>query len=283
MDFGQDWFMRQVEFIAEGVMRKLLNKPAHREFVEVRQFGGDDLLYWQLCALLARHDFCAAEDLLWEHLRPADTSSLLLAEEFYRQLGKFGNETLEAHGFSRQEVREGLARALEFAGGDAMRVRLLRPEDSPLLEDFLYEAIFLPPGAQPLPLEIIHEPSLYKYIDKFGSLPEDFGLAAQAEGQVVGMAWVRVAGAYGYVDDETPELAISVLPAWRGQGVGTALLTRLFEELARRGYERTSLSVQKENPAARLYRRLGYEVVRETEEDYIMVKDLTDREKNDGP
>ena len=276
MDFGQDWLIRQVELIAEGVVRKLLNKPSNQEFVEVKHYGGDDLLYYQLCALLARHDFCAAEDLLWEHLRPEDPDQLPLVEEFYRQLGSFGDEALEAHGFSRQEVLEGLARAREFVGGGAMYVRSLRPEDHPLLEKFLYQAIYLPPGAQPLPWEVIFKPEIYKYIDEFGSLPEDFGLAAQAGGEVVGMAWVRVIGAYGYVDDETPELAISVLPGWRGQGVGTALLTRLFKELEWRGWERTSLSVQKENPALRLYRRMGYEILRETEEDFIMVKRLVE-------
>ena len=119
MDFGQDWFMRQVEAVAEGVARKLLNKPAHEEHVEVQQFGGDDLVYSRLCALLARLEFCAAEDLLWEHLRPHDLDGLLLAEDFYRQLGDFPDTVLDAHGFSRREVREGLTRAREFIKGES--------------------------------------------------------------------------------------------------------------------------------------------------------------------
>ena len=278
MNFEQDWFLRQIEMLAEGAARKLLKRPAHEEYVDVKQFGGDDLIYYRLCALLARHDFCAAEDLLWEHLRPEDPDQLPLVEEFYRQLGGFSNESLEAHGFSRREVREGLARAREFAGGGAMHMRSLRPEDAPLLEEFLYQAIFLPPGAQAPERDVIHHPDIFKYIDQFGSLPEDCGVVAQAGGEVVGAAWVRVVGAYGYVDDETPELAISVLPQWRGQGVGTALLTRLFEELAWRGWAQTSLSVHKANPALRLYRRLGYETLRENEEDLIMIKRLARRE-----
>jgi hypothetical protein len=118
MDFGQDWFLRQVESFAEGFARKLLGKPPeHQEYVEARQYGGDDLIYARLCALLARLEFCAAEDLLWEHLRPGDLDGLLLAEEFYRQLGGFGDGALEAHGFSRPEVGEGLARARAFIKG----------------------------------------------------------------------------------------------------------------------------------------------------------------------
>ena len=84
---------------------------------------------------------------------------------------------------------------------------------------------------------------------------------------------------YGYFDDETPELAISVLPEYRGQGLGGKCMTRLFAELRRRGYKQTSLSVQKNNPAVHFYKRLGYEIVDEKpdhigQEDYIMVKKL---------
>ena len=115
-----DWFLRQIESFTENFARKLLGKaPEHEEYIELRQYGGDDLVYSRLCALLAKLDFCAAEDLLWEHLRPGDPACLLLAEEFYRQMGDFGDDMLEAHGFSRQEVREGLERAREYSGAVA--------------------------------------------------------------------------------------------------------------------------------------------------------------------
>jgi len=41
-----------------------------------------------------------------------------------------------------------------------------------------------------------------------------------------------------------------------------------------KNYKRLSLSVQKENYAARMYKKLGFEIVRENEHDYIMVLDL---------
>jgi GNAT superfamily N-acetyltransferase len=77
---------------------------------------------------------------------------------------------------------------------------------------------------------------------------------------------------YGYVDDETPELTMAVLPFARGQGIGTELLTRLME-LARSHYSGISLSVWPENSAYRLYQRLGFQVVKTNdEEDVIMLK-----------
>jgi len=118
MSFEQDWFLRQVETFAEGFMRALMNKPQeHEQIVDIQQSAGDDLAFYRLCALLARCEFCAAEDLLWEHLHPGERESLLLAEEFYRRLGEFEDSTLEAHDFSRQEVREGLDRARKFIMG----------------------------------------------------------------------------------------------------------------------------------------------------------------------
>jgi len=153
-------------------------------------------------------------------------------------------------------------------------VREISSAEYHLLEDFLYHALFLPPGIDPLPREVIYQPEIFIYIDGFGNKPGDCCMIAEADGKIAGAAWTRIIPAYGHIDDDTPELAIAVLPEYRGQGIGTALLTRLFELLRGRGYKRTSLSVQKANPAARLYGRVGYEILRENEEDWIMVKPL---------
>jgi len=109
-----DWFMRQIESFTENFARLVLDKPENEQVVEVRQFAGDDLVHNRLCMLLARLDFCGAEDLLWEHLRPGDPAGMLLAEEFYKQLGGFSDDALEANSFSRAEVSEGLERAREY-------------------------------------------------------------------------------------------------------------------------------------------------------------------------
>ncbi|MCL2331992.1 MAG: GNAT family N-acetyltransferase [Actinomycetia bacterium] len=102
-------------------------------------------------------------------------------------------------------------------------------------------------------------------------------MVAEQNGQVIGAAWTRVIPAYGHIDNDTPELAISIAPEFRGFGIGTKLMKRLFEVLRNNGYEQTSLSVQKDNPAVRFYQRLGYPIVRDDQGeqgDYFMVKKL---------
>jgi ribosomal protein S18 acetylase RimI-like enzyme len=70
---------------------------------------------------------------------------------------------------------------------------------------------------------------------------------AKQDGQIIGVAWTRIIPAYGHIDNETPELAISVLPDFRGKGIGSEMMQSLFDLLRERGYRQTSLSVsQKE-------------------------------------
>jgi len=162
---------------------------------------------------------------------------------------------------------------LEFT---STTVREIRPADYPQLEDFLYHAIFQPPGTEPPSREVVFRPEIYIYIDDFdpANRPGDVGAVAKIDGQYVGMAWTRIIPGYGHIDDSTPELAISVLPEHRGRGIGAALMEQLFGLLRARGYTQTSLAVQKENPACRFYQRMGYEVVRDKGEEWLMVKVL---------
>ncbi|MFA5657896.1 MAG: N-acetyltransferase [Oscillospiraceae bacterium] len=90
----------------------------------------------------------------------------------------------------------------------------------------------------------------------------------------MGAAWTRIIPAYGHVDSKTPELAVSIFSEFRGYGIGTKLIKKLFKVLRDNGYSQTSLSVQKHNPAVRFYRRFGYKVIKEQHEDYIMLRDL---------
>ena len=153
-------------------------------------------------------------------------------------------------------------------------IREIRTSEYPLLEDFLYEAIFIPDGAEPPPRSILASPELRVYVDRFGERKDDRGLVAEADGRVVGAVWVRIMNDYGHIDDETPSFAISLYQGYRGAGIGSALLAAMLERLKRDGYERASLAVQKANYAVKMYEKAGFRVVRETDEEYIMVNRL---------
>jgi ribosomal protein S18 acetylase RimI-like enzyme len=157
-------------------------------------------------------------------------------------------------------------------------IRAISPRDKHILEEFLYNAIFVPHGTSPFPRDEIYKPEVYIYIDRFGEKLDDIGVVAELDGKPIGAAWVRVIPAYGHIDEKTPELATSVLREYRSQGVGTKVMTQLFKILTENGYKQTSLAVQKENPAVRFYKRLGYDIVHEAEEEYIMLKLLSENE-----
>lgn len=150
-------------------------------------------------------------------------------------------------------------------------IRELQKHEYPLLDDFLYEAIFIPDGIAPPPKTIIHSPELQVYVEHFGDFKDDIGLAAEVDGKIVGAVWSRIMNDYGHIDNETPSLAISLYKEYRNAGIGTALMKELLAVLKNRGYRQVSLSVQKANYAARMYQKVGFKIVREQGEEYIMI------------
>lgn len=153
-------------------------------------------------------------------------------------------------------------------------IREINAAEYPLLEDFLYEAIFIPQEVEPPPRSIINNDELQVYIKDFGEKPDDRCLAAEVDGKIVGAVWVRIMDDYGHIDDETPSFAISLYREYRGHGIGTALMVKMLELLRESGYKRASLAVQKENYAVKMYKKVGFEVVGENAEEYIMVCNL---------
>ncbi len=155
-------------------------------------------------------------------------------------------------------------------------IRELKPFEFECLVDFLYNAIFVPEGCEPPPRSIVDTPALQVYVADFGK-PEDYGLVAEVDSKRIGAIWARIMNDYGHIDDATPSLALSVNKAFRGKGVGTALLKSLLGLLDEKGYEKVSLSVQRNNPAHRLYARLGFEVVAERDTELLMCCQLKKR------
>ena len=150
-------------------------------------------------------------------------------------------------------------------------IRRMAVAEYPLLDEFLYQAIFVPKGADAPPREIINQPDLQIYVRNFGQQEGDYCLVCDCGGKVVGAVWVRIMDDYGHIDDETPSFAISILPEHRGRGIGTRLMKAMLELLKSEGFERASLAVQKENYAVKMYRSCGFETVSENEQEYIMV------------
>lgn len=166
-----------------------------------------------------------------------------------------------------------------------MKYRNIDPSEYDLLQDFLYEAIYIPEGVEPPGRSIIEKPELAVYYKNFGSGPADHCVVADDDSEekpegndskIVGAAWARIMNDYGHVDDETPSLAISVLSEYRGKGIGTKLLDSLLGQMKEHGYTRVSLSVQKENRAVHLYERAGFKTIDENSSEYILVRDLTE-------
>lgn len=157
-------------------------------------------------------------------------------------------------------------------------IRPLSQTDEYFLWDMLYQAIFVPEGYPSPEPSIVKQPELAKYVQGWGR-EHDSGFLAfdTSTGQPVGAVWARLftgsKRGYGYIDDQTPELSIAIVPEYRGCGVGTQLLTHLLEDAAG-NYHAVSLSVHQNNPAFKLYQRLGFEVVTTSRSTIVMKKEL---------
>lgn len=155
-----------------------------------------------------------------------------------------------------------------------LKVRPIQPSEYSLLDNFLYEAIFVPEGVAFPPREIISLPELQMYIAGFCAQKADIAVVAEVDGKIVGVAWSRIMNDYGHIDDQTPSLSVSLYSDYRNRGIGTKLFRSLLEILAKEGYQKASLSVQKANYASEWYLKIGFRIVKENAEDYVMVYDL---------
>jgi ribosomal protein S18 acetylase RimI-like enzyme len=145
-------------------------------------------------------------------------------------------------------------------------IRRASRSDVPFLRDMLRHAYYWRWGS----LDSI--PGT-RYVEGWGRRG-DAGLIALDEGHPVGAAWYRLfrqdAPGYGYVDAETPELTIAVVPSRRGRGFGEQLLSALLERARGEGYPAVSLSVERGSPAIRLYERFGFGEVGARDDTVVM-------------
>jgi GNAT superfamily N-acetyltransferase len=157
-----------------------------------------------------------------------------------------------------------------------LRLRTAGDGDLQFLRAMLVEAAYWRPDAIRPPFP---DPQLARYVEGFGR-PGDLGVVADQDAEPVGAAWWRyfsaAAPGYGFIDEATPEISIGVLPAHRGHGIGTALLGALLREARDRQIGRLSLSVERDNPAAALYERLGFRALHRDGSAVTMALDAPD-------
>lgn len=154
------------------------------------------------------------------------------------------------------------------------KIRELEPTEYGILEVFLYQAIFIPEDGPPPPADIIKKPELQVYISDFGKRTGDTAFVAEVDHEIVGAVWARIMDDYGHIDDKTPSIAISLYKDYRNYGIGTAFMRKILKALKEKGYCQVSLAVQKANYAVRMYEKVGFQIIDENDEEYIMKCDL---------
>jgi ribosomal-protein-alanine N-acetyltransferase len=153
-------------------------------------------------------------------------------------------------------------------------------DDLPFLKQMLYEAVFWDPNEKRKPIaELFDVPEIANLLDHWKKRKGDFAFIAENERQeAVAAVWYRFSSienpSFGFVDEDTPELGISVLLEYRKMGLGTVLMNKMLHYAKSICLKQISLSVDPKNFALSLYQRLGFKIIGESGTSWTMVKTL---------
>ncbi len=159
-----------------------------------------------------------------------------------------------------------------------MQLRIGGAKDIQILEEMLFEAIFWNPCLpRPTLREFFGNPDYSHYVEGWGRAG-DTVVVAEENGQPVGAAWYRFwftrNQSHGFVDRDTPVLAIAVQPEHRSKGIGRQLLRALIAVAKSRGLQALSLAVEPDNFARALYESEGFQKVGKSNSGWVYVLHL---------
>lgn len=144
-------------------------------------------------------------------------------------------------------------------------LRSVEPNESVLVFSFLTLAARMAESEEPIQKALV-DGQLTKYWRDWGR-PDDIGVVALREdGLPLSCAWVRAfpSDDPDCLGDGILVLAVATIPSMRGSGVGTRVLSELIVRCRKLPQcAGISLSVRVENPAVRLYQRLGFQTLHE--------------------
>ncbi len=127
--------------------------------------------------------------------------------------------------------------------------------------------------------DLMNVPELARYVEGWPKTGDCGVIALDGGGTPVGAAWWRTFPAdqpgYGFVACAVPEISIAVAESLRGRGIGSRLLRELIVRAARAGLQALSLSVERDNPAVRLYAREGFVDLRTVGGAVTMVRSIS--------
>ncbi len=140
-------------------------------------------------------------------------------------------------------------------------------QDVRFLRDMLRHAFYWRAGGG------VEDESLWRYVAGWGRRGDTAVIALEG-GFPVGAAWYRLFShdepGFGFVDEQTPEVSIAVVPSRRGRGIGSELLDALVDVAREQGYEGLSLSVADDSPAMHVFAKHGFEKVAQTDGAWTM-------------
>jgi GNAT superfamily N-acetyltransferase len=149
----------------------------------------------------------------------------------------------------------------------AFAVRLARPDDVPALVLLKWQLALAENAAH-----AVRAGEADWRRDMFGPQPRFFAVVAEVDATLIGMATVAQRFSPGWVGALMCVNDVFVQPAFRRQGIGEAVLALAAAEALGRGAPFLEIMVHADNPARRLYRKIGFTRVRGAET-YVLAGD----------